>query len=1271
MFLTENKGQWNDAVQFRAEIPAGRFYMDTDGFTFQLYDADALAQMHTGNRELQFSDIGIHVVKTRFAGANAPSEFEHSEPSVHYYNFFLGNDSSRWAGNVKSYGWVKRKELYEGIDLRVYRHNEELKYDLIVQPGADAAQVELEYEGADSLVLRDGQLHVYTPVRHYVEQPPFAYQMRHGRLIKVACHYELDGQTLRFLLPSGYDESLELVIDPEISFSSYVGSTQSSFGYTATYDDDGHLYAGAIAFGAGYPTTAGVFDAGHNGGTIDIGITKFSPDGTQLIYSTFIGGSGNESPHSLVVNDNNELYVLGSTGSSNFPTTAGVVQPSFQAGNSLTFDIGYGFSHSSGTDIFVTKFNAAGSTLAASTFIGGSGNDGINSDPAIEYNYGDAFRGEIIVDENSNVFVASVTSSLDFPTSPGAFQTGYGGGSTDGCVFKLNPNLSTILWASYLGGSGGDAGFSVQLNDAGAVYVAGATRSSNLNTSNSAFNPDFQGNTDGFVAAISATGQNLLGLTYLGTPEFDEAFFVQLDTDGNVYVVGQTEGDYPVSPGVYSNPNSGQFLQKLNPGLNSSLLSTVVGNGNGGPNISISAFLVSNCDQIYISGWGGQTNASAADVWTSTTFDLPVTADAFQSTTDGDDFYLMVLSPEAENLVYATYFGGGSSNEHVDGGTSRFDKRGTVYQAVCAGCGGNDDFPTQPGVWSETNPSSLAHGQCNLGVFKFDLANIHAQIEIDGPDEVCVGSTVNFINNTTTANQFFWDFGGQGTSTATNPGFEFDEPGDYTITMVASHDDECIMPDSTSIEITVLPLPEINISTATSICAGDSTELFVDGGTNYLWSPADQVDDPTSPNPTVWCDETTTFYVTLDAACGSLTDTVTVMVFDEEYGAGEDQQVCPGESVGISASGGGTYSWTPGETLNNVTSANPQASPDETTVYHVEITSPNGCLYHESVQVSILPGPPVVQTAEVAAICEGGSVGIWASGGDEYQWEPTPGLNHYDIHNPLASPGQNTWYIVHVSNQCGTTIDSVLVNVGEVNPFIQQPDTACPGQPIVLHASGGAYYNWQPQTHMINENTANPTVSPMYTTTYTVTVTDQYGCADMASVVAIVYDPPYVFTTGNEVVDYFTFVDIGASSNGTLSWESDLPVSCTTCPITSVQGTDSDVVYVTATDENGCTATDSLLIEVTGALYVPNAFTPNGDGINDLFKAVGAEIEDFHLQIFDRWGELIFESFDIDVGWDGGVGDHYVESEVYVWDIVAKEHTGVHFEMRGHVTVIR
>lgn len=1272
LFLTENKGQWHSAVAYRADIPTGNLYLDSAGFTYQLFDGEMLAALHGDRSDVGFEDVRMHVVKTRFVGANPMGEFERSDPSQHYSNYFIGNDSARWASDVRSFEWVKRKDLYNGVDLKVYRSNGVLKYDLIAQSGAAIEDIAIEYEGAESLELIDGQLHVRTSLADFIEQPPFVYQLIDGKISKVECNYILDGNTLRFEFPNGFNSNFELVIDPEISFSSYVGSSFSSFGYTATYDDDGNLYAGAISFGSGYPTSAGAFDTSHNGGTIDVAVSKFSSDGSQLLFSTFLGGNGNESPHSLVVSETNELYILGSTGSQDFPTTAGVLQPTFAGGPSLTFNIGYGFPHTSGTDIFVSRLNAAGTNLIASTFVGGSGNDGINSDPELEYNYGDAFRGEIILDDDNNVYVASVTSSTDFPTTPGAFQPGYAGGTTDGCVFKLNPALSALQWSSYLGGAYGDAAFSIQLNELGIAYVAGATGSTNLNTSDDAMLQNYQGNVDGMLARISTTGQNLLGLTYIGTNAYDEAFFVQIDTEGDVFVVGQTEGSFDVSDDVYSNPNSGQFIQKLDPGLTTSLLATTLGNGNGGPNISISAFLVSNCNQIYVSGWGGSTNSGAGGVSTSTTNNLPVTDDAFQSTTDGSDFYLMVLSPDAEELVFATFFGGSSSNEHVDGGTSRFDKRGTVYQAVCAGCGGYDDFPTQPGVWSETNNSGMANGQCNLGVFKFDLATINAQIGIDGPNEVCAGSTVNFINSTTVANTFDWDFGGQGTSDESSPDFVFDTPGDYTITMTASHEDDCISSDTASIEIVVLPPPEIDVSSAPQICSGDSVQLFVDGADSYQWYPAAQVDDPTSDSPWVWADETTTFTVVSTSSCGEVDDTVIVEVLEEDYGAGDDVEVCPGQSVGLSAFGGVSYEWSPTTGLNNPNISNPQASPDSDINYQVEITSPNGCVYNESVSVIVLSGAPEVATSDVVSICDGGSAYIYAAGGDEYQWAPVPGLSNYNVNNPIASPESSTWYPVEVINQCGSTFDSVYVHVGNVNAQVSEPDTICPNEPLTLNASGGVSYSWFPVSFIDDPQSSSVTVYPPSTREYSVAVFDEHGCFDVASVVVPVHQPPYVQTGPDVVVDYYDYVPVDAVSNGDLFWESDdLWLNCNDCPNPEAHATETGVVYVTATDENGCTATDSMLIEVTGAIYVPNAFSPNGDGVNDIFKAVGTEIEEFHMRVFDRWGELIFESFDIDDGWNGGVDRHYVENEVYVWKIRAKEHTGHAFDLEGHVTVIR
>ncbi|TVR38739.1 MAG: gliding motility-associated C-terminal domain-containing protein [Cryomorphaceae bacterium] len=1271
-FLTPNRGQWHPDVYFRAEIPGGHFFMDRDGFTYALFDAEAMANIHAGQSELGFEDVACHAVKTRFVGAKEAGDFGLSESSPFYFNYYLDSDSSRWATGVRSHEWVKRKSIYDDIDLFVYRKNGVLKYDLQLAAGADPAQVQLAYDGAERLELLDGQLHIVTSVGSYIEQPPFAYQMQGERLIRVACNYRLDGNVLSFEFPDGLDTNYPLVIDPEISFSSFVGSNSSSFGFTATYDDDGNLYAGAIVFGGGYPTSAGAFDAGFNGGTIDAAISKFSADGTALIYSTFLGGAGNECPHSLVVNENNELYVLGSTGSYNFPTTAGSFQPTFGGGTNFNFNVGYGFSHVGGTDIFVCRFNAAGTNLLSSTYVGGSGNDGINLDPFLEYNYGDAFRGEIIVGPNGDVFVASVTNSTDFPTTPGTFQGTYGGGGTDGVVFRMSPNLGNMVWASYIGGQMSDAAFSVQLASNGSVFIAGGTASNNFPALANAYQPAYGGGRDGFVARIAANGQTLTGCTYLGTAFYEEAFFVQLDTDENVWVVGQTEGNYPVSDGVYSNPNSGHFIHKLTPNLTTSLLSTVVGNGNGGPNISLSAFLVSNCDQIYLSGWGGETNVNAGGVVTSTTEGLPITPGAFQTTTNGSDFYLMVLSPDAESLDYATFFGGGVSNEHVDGGTSRFDKRGTVYQAVCAGCGGGSDFPTQPGVWSTTNNANNANGSCNLGVFKFDLATITALISVVGPEEVCAGTTVSFLNNTLIANQFEWDFAGLGSSNATNPSFVFDEPGEYVITMIASDIADCIQPDTAEVIITVVPPPDIELSPGTTICAGDTVQLFVSGGDSYVWFPAAQVSDPTSNSPMVWATENTQFVVTSSTWCGSISDTVSVNIWQEEYGSSDDQTICLGESVQISAFGGVSYSWSPPETLSDPSASNPVATPEEPTTYTVTITSPNGCDYTAQTGIAILPGPPVVETIGTASICDGGVALIWALGGDEYLWDLIPGLNDYNISHPLASPATTTWYYVNVSNQCGTVRDSVLVNVGFVVAEVDQPDTTCPGAPIPLQAYGGVAYSWSPQHSINNPYIANPLASPWTTTTYSVVVTDEFGCTGLASVTVPVHPAPWVFAMADQVVEYYDLLELEAAGNGTLSWFSeDFNLSCSECPSPTIHATETGVVYVSSVDENGCTATDSLLVQVTGALYVPNAFSPNGDGVNDIFKAVGSEIEEFHMRIFNRWGELVFESFDINDGWDGSVNRHYVAPAVFVWEITAREHTGVRFEKRGHVTVVR
>src|SRR5690606_24667487 len=336
----------------------------------------------------------------------------------------------------------------------------------------------------------------------------------------------------------------------------------------------------------------------------------------------------------------------------------------------------------------------------------------------------------------------------------------------------------------------------------------------------------------------------------------------------------QTHGAYPVSAGVYSNPGSTQFIHKYDHDLSTSQWSTVIGSGLGNENISPSAFLVSDCGQIYFSGWGGVVNgfAQAAN---STTNGLPTTVDAFQGSTTGSDFYLMVLEEDATALNYATFFGGTVSTEHVDGGTSRFDKHGTVYQAVCAGCQGNNDFPTTPGAWSTTNGSF----NCNLGVFKFDLLQPTAEIGLDGPDySGLLYAHVSFVNLSVGGTVFDWSFGDGADTTAFAPGHTYSTAGSYTVRVVLSDDDVCTSNDTAYITITILDPPPPTIDTVQPICPGGSVQLQAHGGHAYQWLPAPGLTDLFVADPVVTPPASTTYTVLVTDSCGTDTASVDVVV---------------------------------------------------------------------------------------------------------------------------------------------------------------------------------------------------------------------------------------------------------------------------------------------------------------------------------------------------------------------------------------------------------
>lgn len=712
----ENKGQWESNILFRSELEVGTLFIEKSALTYMFIDNESIHNIHLkGN----VTKINCHAVKISFEDAGNRMSVEKADAVPEYYNYYTGNDRSHWASHVNAFRKVTLKNIYNGIDLELVARNDKLKMNFIVSAGADPSKIRLKYEGADQLFIDQEQLRLITSLGEITEEKPVSFQSINQVEYMVSTRFQLNGNVLSYV-PAKYNRHVPLIIDPSIVFGSYTGSHADNWGFTGTHDKWGYAYGGGTVYNTGFPVTTGAYSVTFKGGSTsstnagdiarDVGLVKFNPTGTQLIYATYLGGTGNEEPHSLDVNDSGELLVLGTTTSYNFPTTQGAFDETYN-GNG---------------DIFISKFSPDGSTLIASTFFGGYELDGVNGEiermpysnsvTPLAYNYADWFRGDLLNDHAGNIYFATTTRSKETDAFPliNADKPIFGGGLQDGVLVKMRGNLSTVSFSTYVGGNGDDACYGLILDNVGNMYVAGGTMSNNLPYTS--LGNGYKGSADGFVARYTSAGV-LSNLAYVGTTSFDQCFFVDIDVNKNVYVLGQSEGDMGYTPGVYHQPNGKQFIRIYDRNLALMKTSTVFGTGGSYPDLSPSAFMVDDCGRVFVAGWGGSVNIMYNwNLGRVTAY--PTTPDAFQKTTDGSDFYLMQLSPGLKSLKYATFYGGDQSAEHVDGGTSHFDKSSsTVYQAVCAGCWQRSDFPTTPGAYSRVNPSF----GCNLGIFKFDM----------------------------------------------------------------------------------------------------------------------------------------------------------------------------------------------------------------------------------------------------------------------------------------------------------------------------------------------------------------------------------------------------------------------------------------------------------------------------------------------------------------------------------------------------------------------
>ncbi len=988
-----NEGQWETSIRFRADIPGGYLLVKNTGVQYVFYDTEALAAIHAGSLDPKsarksLGAIKAHAYEMTFEGANISPKIESFSPTTATYNYFIGNDPAKWKSNVAAFDEIYLRDIYPDIDFKLYSFDQSLKYEYIVKPRADAAKIKMKYVGLDKISLDNEQLNYKTSVNVVKEFEPYSFQTANNKTLDVKSRFRINDNQITFDFPESYNHAETLIIDPELVFSTYSGSKSDNWAQTATYDANGNLFAGGSVFGLDFPVTNGAFqvkgspntassaESVSGYGVTDIVIMKFSTDGSTLLYSTFLGGNASDVPHSLVANSRGELVIFGTTSSNNFPMNNVSYQRNF-AGGSLTgiyssFSsadqdpnfVGIGFER--GTDIFVAVLSVDGKSLVGSSYIGGNANDGFNDTRALSIkNYGDEFRGEVVVDADDNIYFASVTASTNFPlVKPSQSVKGAG---YDGVVCKLNRNCSQLLLSTYLGGNNFDAAYGIKVTDARKIYVCGQTFSANLAVKDGAFK-GYGGGGDGFIAKFSAEGQ-IEQITYVGTPEADRNFFLETDTDEQVYVFGLTLGDYPVSGDVYRNARSGQFIHCFDKNLTKSIFSTTIGTGRGVGKIDIvpTAFLVNDCGNIYLSGWGGKVNASLSRNLNrnSTTTGLPITSDAYQNTTTGSNYYFIILEKGAKSLLYATFFGAiapptpeGEVGDHVDGGTCRFDKNGIIYHVACSCLPRSGQivatFPTK-NAYQPRHQST----NCNMAAFKFNIDVLKADFEIKNEasrtvTEVCSPARINFNNLSVGGKTYEWEFNGNVVSRLRDVSFNFINPGEYVVKLRIFNKITCRTTDSTTKKILVKGFIA-KVSRDTLVCPDSPVQLLAEGGEKYTWSPATDLSSTSIFNPIAKPKSTTKYTVLVEKEGCTVSKDVTIKVEENkvDFLANGGKEVCAGQSVTLTAVGKATNITWSGQNIKDTVAVQIIVKPLQTSTYTVKGTYPDGCKPTRSVTVVV------------------------------------------------------------------------------------------------------------------------------------------------------------------------------------------------------------------------------------------------------------------------------------------------------------------------------
>jgi len=624
VMFTENIGQWSESVRYRADGAGVTVWFTDDGVYSAFYRQSPPRRLLPG-RDTTAGDeadpvnnqIDYLMVKTSFVGAEPSLSVGPQGEVVSRANYFIGDDPSKWSVDIPSYGAIEIEEVYPGISLRYYGNRQSMEYDFLIAPGADPSLIQLRYDGIQSLSIdAGGDLIVSTDWGDIVEKQPVVSQKVGNIVNNIPAAFELrSDNSFGFRLEGTYYASLPLVIDPVLSFCTFQGGGSGDAGYGTALDTAGNIYVTGATASTDFPDT-NAYQGTIAGGTWDAFVAKYSADYQTLLYSSYLGGTGSDYAYGIAIDDLGSPYLVGRTNSLDFPTVSPIMPAD------------------SGTDAFVVKLSADGSSMTYGTYLAGSDAD---------------YGWDIALDGSNNAYVTGYTLSTNFPTALPI--QGSSAGGFDAFVSKINSTGTALSYSTYLGGSSTDIGQAITVDGSNRAYVTGYTLSTDFPKVNQFQNElTLTGHSDAFVSKINSLGTALIYSTYLGGTKAEYASDIAVGGDGSMYVTGQTYSTNFPTEAHYQGTLKGVsdlFVTKFNSAGSIQVYSTYLGGA-----------------AFEYGGYIGVDTSDRAFVALYTTSANFPNGDAFQSElSGGTDVAVVRFNAAGSDLDYGTYLGGTDDDE--------------------------------------------------------------------------------------------------------------------------------------------------------------------------------------------------------------------------------------------------------------------------------------------------------------------------------------------------------------------------------------------------------------------------------------------------------------------------------------------------------------------------------------------------------------------------------------------------------------------------------